>query len=105
MTAQRVRHETLETSKAVRQLGREWKPSSVGETSSLQEALKQRIRELGSSQKSKASTAGVGRRVRHTGVFVTDSDTPQTGRQYNKEAAQQLAAQVSLQYRYLMWCS
>jgi len=95
LVEQRFLHQTKETSKAIRQLGHEW--IDIPAKPTLQDSLRQRIWGIGSKNK-KSSTAGVGRQVRHNGIFVDDEAEGTSGRQQNKEVAQLVAAMVSLYY-------
>ncbi|KDR66292.1 hypothetical protein GALMADRAFT_283972, partial [Galerina marginata CBS 339.88] len=75
LVAERFRHQTKETSKAIRQLGHDWIATPKKPT--LQDSLRQRIRLLGSKSTTMSSTAGVGRQVGDVVIVLQPAKTKQ----------------------------
>ncbi|KAK7017561.1 hypothetical protein VNI00_018575 [Paramarasmius palmivorus] len=81
---ERARHQPKETALAVRQKGKNWNTQTE---MSLRDRIHNRLKSI---QDSAASTSGVGRRVRHEGVF---SSSATNSRSVNKETVMAVKAQ------------
>lgn len=95
LVSERSRHQTKETSLAIRQRGQDW-AAVPRKDPTLQDILRQRLRAIATERST--STAGIGRQVRHTGTFAGETTT---ARQKNKEVAQRAAAEVRRRFLFL----
>lgn len=102
----RSRHQPKSTTLAVRKVGRlssllqartATERPNESDGPSLREALVKKLASL--VPEDKTSTAGVGRRVRHTGTFTHDDVALSTARQRNKETVRQAQGHVS----FMIW--
>ena len=95
LVAERTRHQTKATAKAVRQRGQSsYIVKPLKDDPSLREALVKRLSNIVPTTDKMNATTGVDRRVRHTGSF-TSASQPSDTRNKNKTALRVASASVS----------